>query len=253
MPFKAHAGAHYSLSSLGYRPIILLIKVALSVWRDEAKGLVNGVRLSPADDDNDTDDDTDADGAPNGNETGTRTAAATADEDAATSLTSQPSSQPRLRHSGGGGVSAVTDSDRESGDPHPSSDASRPPSSSPDRDEVTIELDTLLEAEEASHASTHNATSRGHTWKTSNGDAVAMDEDEDLWDALDTGALVSAPVTATSPAPPAMDDDQEMWDIMHELEQEKTKETAHRPDPVQVPPAASDTRPETDDLDDLYL
>ena len=83
-----------------------------------------------------------------------------------------------------------------------------------------------------------------------------MDEDEDLWDALDTGAVVSAPATASAP-PSAMDDDEEMWDIMHELEQEKAKETAnaHRPDLVQVPPAAaavSDTQPETDDLDDLY-
>jgi hypothetical protein len=38
---------------------------------------------------------------------------------------------------------------------------------------------------------------------------------------------------------------------MHELEQEKAKETAHQPDPVQVPPAAGDAQP--DDLDDLYL
>jgi hypothetical protein len=133
-------------------------------------------------------------------------------------------------------------------------------SSSPDRDETAIELDALLEAEAAasSHVSTnHNATSTGHVWKgTSNGDAIAMDEDEDLWDALelDTGEVASAPATVTTPAPPAMDDDQEMWDIMHELEQEKTKETAHRPDPpVQVPPPASDTINETDDLEDLYL
>ncbi|KAF8503422.1 replication fork protection component Swi3-domain-containing protein [Russula emetica] len=244
------------------------MQVALSVWRDEAKGLVNGVRLPTADDDdNDSDEDSEADGAPRDNETA-RAAAATADEDAATSSTSPPSSpaRSRLRHSdGGGGVfSATSDSDRDSDTPHLSSDASRPPSSSspPDRDEAAIELDALLEAEAtaSSHGSgTHNVASTGHAWKaTSNADAdvIAMDEDEDLWDALDldTGAVASAPATTTTPAPPAMDDDQEMWDIVHELEQEKAKENAHRPDPpVQVPPAASDTQPETDDLDDLYL
>jgi hypothetical protein len=42
-----------------------------------------------------------------------------------------------------------------------------------------------------------------------------------------------------------------MWDIMHELEQEKAKETAHPPDPVQVPPAAGDAQ--ADDLEDMYL
>ena len=84
-----------------------------------------------------------------------------------------------------------------------------------------------------------------------------MDEDEGLWDVLDTAGVVasaSAPATATTSASqPIIDDDQEMWDIMHELEQEKVKESTHRPDPVQVPPAALDTQPEADDLDDLYL
>jgi hypothetical protein len=216
------------------------------VWRDEALGLVNGVRLPPTEDNNDSDEDSDADDVPRGNEAVT---AAAADEDATSS--SHPSSPARSRLPHGGGVSATTDSDRDSDDPHLSSDASHPPSSSPDRDEATIELDALLEVEEASRASTHIA-STGHAWKTSNGDAVAMDEDEDLWDRLDTGApLASVPVTVTVPAPPAMDDDQEMWDIMHELEQEKAKETAHRPDPVQVPPAAGEAQ--EDNLDDMYL
>lgn len=211
------------------------------MWRDEAHGLVNGVRLPPA---NDSDEDSDTDGVPRGNEAET----AAADEDATTSSHPSSPARPRLRHGGGGGVSATTDSDGDSDDPNLSSDASHPPPSSPDRDEAAIELDALLEVEEASRASTHVA-STGHAWKTSNGDAVAMDEDEDLWNHPDTGTLASVPVTV--PAPPAVDDDQEMWDIMNELEQEKAKETAQRPDPIQVPPAAGDTQ--ADDLDDLYL
>jgi len=215
---------------------------------------VNGVRLPTADDDNDSDEDSEADGAPRDNETAR---AAAANEDAATSSTSLLSSPARSRlHHSGGGISATSDFNRDSDAPDLSSDASRPPSSSPDRDEVAIDaikLGALLDAEAASHTSTHNATSTatGHAWKgTSNVDAIAMDEDEDLWDALglDTGAVASAPATATATttAPPVVDDDQEMWDIIHELEQEKAKETAHRPNPVQV-------QPETDDLDDLYL
>ena len=229
-------------------------------------------------DDSGSDEDSEADGAPRDNETARATdaAAATAGENAPTSSTSPPSSpaRSRLRHNGGGGDSVMSNSDRDIDVPHLSSDdAPRPPSSSPDldRDEAAIELDALLEAEAASHASTHNnatSTTTDHAWKgASNGDdAIAMDEDEDLWDALNTDmgtnavAAASAPATVTAmttppPAPHTMDDDQEMWDIMHELEQEKAKETvAQPPDPVQVPQTASDSpQPETDDLDDLYL
>lgn len=212
------------------------------MWRDEANGLVNGVRLPPADDNNDSDSDSDSGRVPRGNEAVTTMA----DEDASSS--SRPSSPARSRLRQGSGASAATDSDGEGGDPHLSSDASHPPPSSPDRDEATIELDALLEMEKASHAPT-NIASTSHGWKTSDGDAVVMDEDEDLWDSLDTGALASVPVMA--PAPPAMDNDEEMWDIMDELEQEKAKESVQRPDPAQVAPAAGDAQ--ADDLDDMYL
>ena len=219
-----------------------IVKVALSVWRDEAQGLVNGVRLPPADDNNDSDEDSDENGGvPRGNEAAT----ATADEDVTSSSRAPSPARSSLRQ--GGGVPATTDSGRDDEDPRLSSDAPHPPSS-PDQDEATIELDALLEAEEASRASTHNTSTGGHAWKTSNGDAVAMDED-DLWDSLDTGAPASVPVPV--PAPPAMDDDEEMWDIVHELEQEKAKEATHRPDPVQVPPAAGDDQ--ADEFDDMYL
>ena len=212
------------------------------MWRDEANGLVNGVRLPPADDNNESDSDSDSDRVPRGNEAVTTTA----DEDASSSSRPSSPAQSRLRQRGD--ASVTTDSDRDGDDPHLSSDASHPPPSSPDRDEATIELDALLELEKASHASI-NIASTGHGWKASNGDAVAMDEDEDLWDNLDTDALASVPMTV--PAPPAMDNDEEMWDIMDELEQEKEKETAQRPDPVQVAPATGDAR--ADNLDDMYL
>ncbi|KAH9996821.1 replication fork protection component Swi3-domain-containing protein [Russula vinacea] len=202
------------------------MQVALSVWRDEANGLVNGVRLPPADDNNDSDSDSDSDSGrvPRGNEAVTTMA----DEDASSS--SRPSSPARSRLRQGNGASAATDSDGEGGDPHLSSDASHPPPSSPDRDEATIELDALLEMEKASHAPT-NIASTSHGWKTSTVTRW-------LW-------------TKTRISPPAMDNDEEMWDIMDELEQEKAKESVQRPDPVQVAPAAGDAQ--ADDLDDMYL
>jgi len=135
----------------------------------------------------------------------------------------------------------------------PSSDASHPPpSSSPDRDrdEAAAELDALLEEEEALRAAAPTA----HAWKASSGNAVAMDEDDDLWDILDTGAPTSG--TGTAPAPPApapaMDDDEEMWDIVNEIEQEKAKEATRPPNPVQEPPAAA-ADVQVDYLEDLYL
>jgi hypothetical protein len=134
-----------------------------------------------------------------------------------------------------------------------SSDASHPPPSSPDRDSAAIELEALLEEEDALRVSTHPAPT-SHAWKaTSSGDAVAMDEDEDLWDMLHAGTPTTSagPMTATATAPPAVDDDEDMWDIVNEIEQEKAKEAARQGNLVQEPPAVAGAQ--VDDLDDLYL
>ncbi|KAH9005299.1 replication fork protection component Swi3-domain-containing protein [Lactarius hatsudake] len=218
------------------------MQVALSVWRDEAKGLVNGVRLPPqGDDDDNSDTDSDAIVPPQGD------AAATADDGGATSSSQPPSpARSRLRRA----RSATSDSEREGDGPTLSSDdASRPPPSSPDRDEAAIELDALPE-EEARHAAAH-AAQTSHAWKKSQAsdDDAVMDADDDLWAALDTApAPAAAPTTAQ--APPNADPDEEMWDIVAELEQQN--EVAPQSKPVQTPPAAIDTRAD-DDLDDLYL
>jgi len=226
-------------------------QVALSVWRDEAKGLVNGVRLPAAGSDNDSDANSDADGAPRGDEA---EAAAVMAADQGASSSSQPPSPTRSRLRRHGVVSDMSDSENDSNGLSLSSDAPHPPPSSPGLDEAAIELDALLEEEEAVRTSSQTART-GHAWKASNddGDAVAMDEDDDLWDALalDTGAPASAP--ATIPAPPVVDDDQDMWDLVHELEQEK--EAACQPNPVQNPGAgaAAAVDAQVDDSNDLYL
>ncbi|KAI9507376.1 replication fork protection component Swi3-domain-containing protein, partial [Russula earlei] len=213
------------------------MQVALGVWRDEARGLVNGVRLPPENNDNDSDADSDL------------------DLDAPRLRTRHsPSSarSPPRRRIGSGHLSVTGDSEGDDDGLHVASDASHPPPSSPSQDEAAaIELDRLLE-EVASHASAPVAPS-GHAWKPSNGDdAVAMDEDEDLWVALDASAPASAPTTTASVLPTA-DDDEDMWDIVHEFEQEGAKKAAHQLDPVQDPPAPAAVEPEVDDLDDLYL
>jgi len=207
---------------------------------------VNGIRLPPEATDDNSDADSDIDGAraPRGD----GAVAATADQGPASS--SRPFSPARSRPRGGG-VSATSDSEGDTSDGMPpASDASHPPSSSPDRDNAAIELDALLEEEGALRVSTHAAPT-SHAWKaTSNGNAVAMDEDEDLWDTLHAGAsTTSGPVMA--PAPPAVDNDEDVWDIVNEIEQEKAKEATCQPNPVQEPPAV--TGAQVDDLDDLYL
>ena len=214
--------------------------MALSVWRDEAKGLINGIRLPPQrDNDDSSDTDSDAVVPPPGN------AGATADGGATSS--SQPSSptRPRLRRR----RSATSDSERESDGPSHLSDASRPPPSSPDQEEVAAsELDALL-GEEALHASAH-AAQTSHTWKKpqASGDDAAMDADDDLWAALDTSTAPAA-VPTTAQAPNA-DGDEEMWDVVAELEQEQEREATRESNPAQDPPTAVDTQ--EDDIDDLY-
>ena len=211
--------------------------MALSVWRDEAKGLINGVRLPPQGEDDNSDTDSDAVVPPPGDATAV-------DGDATSSSQQQPSSPTRSRSRRGD--SATSDSERESDGPTHFSDASRPPPSSPDRDEAASELDALLE-EEALHA----AAQTNHAWKKSNDDAT-MDADDDLWGALDTAAEPAAAPTTTQ-APPNADRDEEMWDVVAELEQEQQheREAARQSNPVQDPPAVVDTH--ADDLDDLYL
>lgn len=225
--------------------------MSLSVWRDEAKGLVNGVRLPPADDDNDSDaEDPDAPGTPRAG--AASASAAAADDQGATSSSQPPSptpSRPGLRLRG----SATSDSEGDSDGPLSlsRSDASHPPPSSPDRDEAAIELDALLE-EEAQRASGGHTGPTSHAWKrshASNGDA-AMDEDDDgLWDALSTDAPPSAPLTV--PAPPLTNEDEEMWDIVREFEQEQEKDATRLSNLAPEIPVAVNTH--VDDLDDLYL
>lgn len=224
------------------------MQVALSVWRDEAKGLINGVRLPLQGDNDDDNSDTDSDAI-----VPPLRGDATITVDGGATSSSQPSSPARSRLRRRHRRSATSGSEGGNDDPALSSDASRPPPSSPGRDEAAIELDALLE-EEALHAAAH-AVQTNHTWKKSqmsSGDA-AMDADDDLWAALDTATAAPAAAPATTQTPPDADNDEEMWDIMAELEQEQERDAARRSNPVRDPPTVVDTHADADDLDDLYL
>jgi hypothetical protein len=215
---------------------------------------VNGIRLPPPDNNNDDSDaDSDADEAQRNDEGGTAAAVAAGAADQEEVSSRRPSPLARSRMRSGSGVSATSDSEGDSNGLLLTSDASHPPPSSPERDEAAGELDALLEEEEALRIAPI-----AHAWKApSGGDAVAMDEDEDLWDMMDTGAStsVAAIQTATTPAPapPAMDDDEDMWDIVNEIEQDRAKEAARQPNPVQEPPPPAVASAQVDDYDDLYL
>jgi hypothetical protein len=209
---------------------------------------VNGVRLPPPDDNNN--DDSDADSDAGGAQRGDEAVAAPADEGDASSSRQSPLARSRLHR--GSGISATSDSEGDSDGLLPTSDASHPPQSSPERDEAAAELDALLEDEEALRAASSSAVPTAHAWKAPS-DVVAMDEDKDLWDLLDTGAPTSgaASQTAAVSAPPTMDDDEDMWDIVNEIEQDKAKEAAPQPNPVQELPVVASAQ--ADDYDDLYL
>ena len=141
---------------------------------------MNGVQLPPevTNDNSDTDSDVNGARGPRGD----GAVAATADQGPASSSRPLSPARSRARLRRGGGVSGTSDSEGDNSDSMPlSSDASHPPPSSPDRDNAAIELEALLEEEEALRVSTHPAPT-SHAWKaTSSGDMVAMDdEDEDL-------------------------------------------------------------------------
>ncbi|KAH9959283.1 hypothetical protein BGW80DRAFT_1369367 [Lactifluus volemus] len=97
------------------------MQVSLSVWRDEAKGLVNGVRPSTADSDSESD----APGSPHGDAT-------SADRSATSSNQLSSADHP------------ISNSEDDSDGLPVTSDAECPPPSSPDRDEAAAaELDAL--------------------------------------------------------------------------------------------------------------
>ncbi|KAI0065377.1 Swi3-domain-containing protein [Artomyces pyxidatus] len=201
--------------------------VALSVWRDESKGLINGIDVSTLDDpegsDSEVIDLTDA--APGGS----------------SPQSSRPSSPARPA------VPRVVELDDED-DLFTSRPPSLPPAtpspgpSTDDFDLDMIDMDALLE-EEAALQSGPPAT---HAYKTPVQDA---DDDDAMWDALE---MDPAPPPPPKQRPVEDDDDEDMWDLVREAEQEEERA-------AQAAAAAGKTtteqrKPTNDEgWDDMYL
>ncbi|TFY76324.1 hypothetical protein EWM64_g7688 [Hericium alpestre] len=222
------------------------VQVALSVWRDESKGLVNGRKIPDGEDevidltDGEASDDDD-DKPPRKTKSAKDTSPAPIDLDSdAEGLLPQHISVP------------------------PSSSS---PTSAPEDD---FDLDALLAQEEARLNADPPVTRTNPSVGASYRAPDVTDEDEAMWDALDMD-LDSAPPPppASRPAvpPPMVDEDEDMWDVVREMEQEQQTSAStnaaasHLPRNDQVPTSqaaavAKETPPRaTNDegWDDMYL
>ncbi|RPD66172.1 Swi3-domain-containing protein [Lentinus tigrinus ALCF2SS1-7] len=172
------------------------MNVALGVWRDESKGLINGHDVN-ADGSDHSDSDADNDDAP------------------------RPTDVP-----------IATDNERSS--PAPSRGPSLPPSSASEADGLDddFDIDAMIREEEVAQtqgpsgpSTTSAPAPRRAPAATSN---TPMDEDEAMWDAMDDFPAEpyvppdreQAVKKPTAPAPP-MDEDEDMWDMIREVEQER--------------------------------
>ncbi|KAF9218318.1 Swi3-domain-containing protein [Gyrodon lividus] len=216
------------------------MQVRLSVWRDEAKGLVNGRK---PDDDPDVIDLTEP------------TLVGTEDD-------------------GGNDKESVynqTKSDRAS-----SRAPSLPPSSDTENDD--FDIDAVIRAEEERLAAQRTSMSGVGPAQTSpakpparasyreNPDANAMDIDEAaLWDdldAFDDPQPIFNPPQRTAPSSAAPDDDEDMWDIVNEIEQSDQSKLAKIQTPVSsvvITPSSETTSngntsraTNDDDWDEMY-
>ncbi|CAL1704704.1 unnamed protein product [Somion occarium] len=179
--------------------------VALSVWRDEAKGLING--RDPHDpidltsdaelDDSDQEDEHEKPDAP-------------AD-----------------------GVSSRAASTRSSPAARPPSSASEPAQSNPSSD---FDIDAMIEEDQEHIGVSEQLPPSSPPLEASNtiyhsraNGPTAEDDDEDMWNELDAGFDYSAAAGASEPTAggarqvtsTVMEDDEDMWDMVREIEMEE--------------------------------
>ncbi|KAI0807552.1 replication fork protection component Swi3-domain-containing protein [Fomes fomentarius] len=210
------------------------LSIALGVWRDEYKGLINGRKIPDGEDPDHNNSDSDND-------------------DDAARLTDIP---------------VATEDERSS--PAPSRGPSLPPSSasevggfSDDFDvDAMIAEDEALQARESGNGASALPPTSGTTSPTSSANktktnSAPMDEDEEMWDAM--GDFNDEPFVppdhvppAHKPTTPAVDEDEDMWDIVREMEAEADAETnttssstATASKPVEGIDAARDSSPVT--------
>ncbi|KAF8077900.1 hypothetical protein FPV67DRAFT_1662683 [Lyophyllum atratum] len=239
--------------------------VSLSVWRDEAHGLVNGRK--PHDD----------------------------DDDEIIDLTENPGGDPTTsKNESSRASSPVSDGAADaSSSSHP---PSHPPSSGAEMDDDDdFDIDAVIRDEEARVAKERAASQASDTLTnfTTNRDkgkgrldddddtamwealdamqdnvshaaqfastVPRMDEDETMWDELD--ALQDGALSVTAPVKPSsgdLDEDEDMWDVVRELEADATGVHDPRPPTTttemsEVTAAVSTTQQDDDDWDSVYV
>ncbi|PIL24026.1 hypothetical protein GSI_13777 [Ganoderma sinense ZZ0214-1] len=177
--------------------------VALGVWRDEVKGLINGhkIRDPDASDNSDSDDsDKDADRAP------------------ATD------------------VPIATEDERSS--PAPSRDPSLPPSSASEGGgfDDEFDIDAMIAEDEAARAQGSSAAGSSGPPAPAHSKGAPADEDEEMWDAVmadfpdEPYVPLKRQPSAPKPSVQAADADEEMWDIVREMEEAEAAAKTTVPD-----------------------
>jgi hypothetical protein len=197
--------------STGHAHLYCLIQVSLSVWRDEAKGLINGMKPEDL--------------------TGDPDAPGIIDLTSDIEPDSSPSRKKQRRSS-----SPTTDVDMVNV-------PSGPPSSGTEVDDDDFDIDALVKEEEERLAQMKDNSSAATTSfspralaalapKATYRDAEADDDDEAMWDELNglgdelisppppplsTGLTPTAP-TALPPPLTAPGGDEDMWDVVREMD-----------------------------------
>lgn len=207
--------------------------MSLSVWRDEAKGLINGMKpedLADQDDPNTVDltSDFEADSTP---------------------------SRSKRKGQGEPSKSSSPTTDVDINMDMNMDTSSRPPSSATEVDDDEFDIDTMMREEEerlekmraaAASASTSLVPSASATVTYRNADA---DDDEAMWAEVDglgeesipvpPSANARQPFATTQPSVNASDEDDDMWDLMGD-----TGAAPYIPPPV--PPIDKDLVPQPD-------
>ncbi|KAI1795848.1 Swi3-domain-containing protein [Ganoderma leucocontextum] len=169
--------------------------VALGVWRDEAKGLINGHNPNASDGSDSDDSDKDVGGPP------------------ATD------------------VPIVTEDDSRSS-PAPSRGPSLPPSSASEGGfDDDFDIDAMIAEDEAARAHPSTTSDGSGPAAPAPSKSSPADEDEEMWDAVmadfpdEPYAPPERQPSALKPSVQAADEDEEMWDIVREMEAEAAAKT----------------------------
>ncbi|KAG6900851.1 hypothetical protein C0993_009969 [Termitomyces sp. T159_Od127] len=211
--------------------------VALSVWRDEAHGLINGRKP---------------------------------EDDELIDLTEDPRGDPTVQSGSSRASSPVSN-----GAAYASSSSrppSHPPSSASELDDDGFDIDAIIREEEERLAKERNSSGPTETTSTTGGqnNIVADDDDADMWEALDSMQGAASQVAtahskagktdeddamwddidvlqdAAKPAhlPLVRDEDEDMWDVLREMEND---------DSVRKPKSPPVARDPDDDWDSVYV